>query len=43
MFKKKQAKRLIFAPKIALRVEHSDQAQNHQFRADFFNARLQCS
>ena len=41
--KKKQAKKLIFAPKIALRVELSDPAQNHQFRADFFNARLQCS
>jgi hypothetical protein len=39
-FKKKQAKKLIFAPKIALRVELSDPARNHQFRADFFNARL---
>jgi hypothetical protein len=40
--KKKQAKKLIFAPKIALRVERSDPAQNHKFRADFLNARLQC-
>jgi hypothetical protein len=39
-FKKKQAKKLIFAPKIALRVELSDPARNHQFRADFLNARL---
>jgi hypothetical protein len=38
--KKKQAKKLIFAPKIALRVELSDPARNHQFRADFLNARL---
>jgi hypothetical protein len=36
--KKKQAKKLIFAPKIALRVELSDLARNHQFCADFLNA-----
>jgi hypothetical protein len=42
MFKKKQAKKLIFAPKIGLRVERSDPAQNHKFRANFLNARLQC-
>ena len=41
MFKKKQAKKFIFAPKIALRVR-SDPARNHKFRADFLNARLQC-
>jgi hypothetical protein len=40
--KKKQAKKFIFAPKIALRVERSDPARNHKFRADFLNARLQC-
>jgi hypothetical protein len=33
----------MFAPKIALRVERSDPARNHQFRADFLNVRLQCS
>ncbi len=43
MFKKKQAKKLIFAPKIALRVELSDPAQNSFFPADFLSARLQCS
>jgi hypothetical protein len=32
---KKQAKKLIFAPKIALRVERSDPDRNHKFRADF--------
>ncbi len=36
MFKKKQAKKLIFAPKIALRVELSDPARNHQFCATFW-------
>jgi hypothetical protein len=41
--KKKQAKKLIFAPKIALRVEPSDPARNLQFWADFLNVRLQCS
>jgi hypothetical protein len=41
--KKKQAKKLIFATKIALRVECSDPARNHQFCADFLNVRLQCS
>jgi hypothetical protein len=40
--KKKQAKKLIFAPKIAQRVERSDPARNHEFRADFLNGRLQC-
>ncbi len=34
--KKKQAKMLIFAPKIALRVERSDPARNHKFRATFW-------
>ncbi len=43
MFKKKQAKKLIFDPKIALRTERSDPARNHQFCADFLNVRLQCS
>ncbi len=40
---KKQAKKLIFAPKIALRVELSDPAQNSFFFADFLSARLQRS
>ena len=43
MFKKKQAKKLIFAPKIALRVELSDPARNSFFSADFLSARLQRS
>jgi hypothetical protein len=30
---------LIFAPKIALRVECSDPARNHQLCADFLNVR----
>ncbi len=38
MFKKKQAKKLIFAPKIALRVERSDPARNSFFPADFLSA-----
>ena len=42
-FKKKQAKKLIFDPKIALRVELSDPARNSFFPADFLSARLQCS
>jgi hypothetical protein len=42
MFIKKKAKKLIIAPKIALRGERSDPARNHKFRADFY-ARLQCS
>ena len=42
VYKKKQAKKFIFAPKITLRVERSDPARNHKFRADFLNARLQC-
>jgi hypothetical protein len=35
--KKKQAKKLIFDPKIAMRTERSDPARNHQFCADFLN------
>ncbi len=42
-FKKKQAKKLIFAPKIALRVECSDPARNPYFPADFLSARFRCS
>jgi hypothetical protein len=42
-FKKKQAKKLIFAPKIALRVELSDPARNSFFSTDFLSARLQRS
>ncbi len=42
MFLKKQVKKLIFAPKIALRVERADPAQNHKFRIDFLNVRLKC-
>jgi hypothetical protein len=42
-FKKKQAKKSICAPKIALRVELSDPARNSFFPADFLSARLQCS
>ena len=41
--KKKQAKKLIFAPKIALRVERSDPARNSFFPADFLSARFRCS
>jgi hypothetical protein len=41
--KKKQAKKLIFAPEIALRVERSDPARNPYFAADFLNGRFQCS
>ncbi len=41
--KKKQAKKLIFDPRIAMRTERSDPARNHQFCADFLNVRLQCS
>ncbi len=40
--KKKQAKKLTFAPKIALRVERSDPTRNPYF-PDFLSARLQCS
>ncbi len=43
MFLKKQAKKSIFAPKIALRVEHSDPARKPYFPANFLSARLQCS
>ncbi len=43
IFKKKQAKKLNFAPKIALRVERSDPAWNPYFPANILNARLQCS
>jgi hypothetical protein len=42
IFKEKHAKKLIFAPKITLRTECSDTAQNPNFRANFLNARLQC-
>ena len=38
---KKQAKKSIFAPKIAPRVERSDPARNSYFPADFLSARLQ--
>jgi hypothetical protein len=41
--KKKQAKKSLFAPKIALTVERSDPAQNSSFPATFLSARLQCS
>ncbi len=41
--KKKQDKKLIFAPKIALRVELSDPARNSFFSADFLSARLKRS
>ncbi len=41
--KKKQAKKSIFAPKIAPRVELSDPARNSYFPADFLGARLQWS
>jgi len=40
---KKQAKKSIFAPKIALKVELSDPARNSYFSADFLSARFQCS
>ncbi len=40
---KKQAKKLIFAPKIALRVERSDPAPNSFFPTDFLSARFRCS
>jgi hypothetical protein len=43
MLKKKQAKKSIFAPKIALRIERSGPARNPYFPADFLSARLQCS
>ena len=42
-FKKKQAKKLIFDPKIALRTKRSDPARNSFFPADFLSARLQRS
>ncbi len=42
-FKKKQAKKLIFAPKMAQRVELSDPAQNSFFPADFLSACFRCS
>jgi hypothetical protein len=41
--KKKQAKKSIFAPKIAPRVERSDLVRNSYFPADFLSAGLQCS
>ncbi len=37
---KKQAKKSIFAPKIAPWVERSDPARNSYFPADFLSARL---
>ncbi len=40
-FLKKQSKKLIFDPKIALRVECSDPAQNSYFTAHFSNALFQ--
>ena len=43
IFKKKLAKKTIFAPKIALRVECSDPARNPYFPADFLSARFRCS
>ncbi len=43
IFKKKQAKKSIFAPEIALRVELSDPARNSCFPADCLSAQLQCS
>ncbi len=39
VIKKKQAKKSIFAPKIAPRVERSDPARNSYFPADFLSAR----
>ncbi len=42
-FKKKQAKKSIFVPKITPRVERSDPARNYYFPADFLSAHLQCS
>jgi hypothetical protein len=41
--KKKQTKKLIYAPKIALRVERSDLGRNPGFPADFLSACFQCS
>jgi hypothetical protein len=41
--KKKQAKKLIFDPKIVLRTDRSDPALNSYFSADFLSARFQCS
>jgi hypothetical protein len=41
--KQKQAKKLIFASEIALRVQRSDPAQNPYVPAYFLSARLQCS
>ena len=46
MFKKKQAKKSFFAPKIALRVgrsDRSDPARNSFFPADFLSAHFRCS
>ncbi len=40
---KKPAKKSIFVPKIALRVERSDPARNPYFPANFLSARLKCS
>jgi hypothetical protein len=38
-FKKKEGQKVNFDPKIALRTECFDTAQNPNFRADFLNAR----
>jgi hypothetical protein len=43
MFKKKQSKKVIFDPKIALRTERSDPARKSYFTAHFSNARFKCS
>ena len=42
-FKKKQAKKLIFDPKIALRTERFFTARNSYFSGDFLSAPFQCS
>jgi hypothetical protein len=43
MFKKKQAKKFIFDPKLLSEPSVQDPARNHKFCADFLNVRLQCS
>ena len=40
---KKQAKKSIFTPEIALKVERSDPARNSYFPADFLSAHFRCS
>jgi hypothetical protein len=42
-FKKKQAKKSSFDPKIALRTERFDPARNSYFTTHFSNARFKCS